>query len=89
MKKDSAFVTVRFTIDPERKVGDIVLLESNAHHAMQQEALRQVKLFDDNWLPAMQNGQRIKSSCKLTFYISKKMKGTRTTYLFDYDLYFD
>ena len=76
----------QFSIDTNRKVGDIKILQSNARTSMEEEGLRLVKLFDDNWLPAMRDSQPVKSNYKLEFRIIRTVSGVKTNYKFDYQL---
>ncbi|HMG90959.1 MAG TPA: energy transducer TonB [Chryseolinea sp.] len=86
IRKDSSSVVFQFSIDTNRKVGDIKILQSNARTSMEEEGLRLVKLFDDNWLPAMRDSQPVKSNYKLEFRIIRTVSGVKTNYKFDYQL---
>jgi hypothetical protein len=86
LKQDSASVVIQFSIDINRKLTDIKIVRSNAPLSMEREALRVVKLFDDNWLPALQDGQLVTSDRLLSLEILKKITGVKIEYFFDYSL---
>jgi hypothetical protein len=86
IRKDSSSVVIQFSVETNLKVGDIKLVQSNAPASMEKEGLRLVELFDDNWLPALQDSHPVKSTYKLEFRIIRTKNGVKTDYKFDHEL---
>ena len=77
IKKDSSTVIIQFSIDPTGKISDPKIYDSNGPALLEKEALRLVPLLENNWIPALQNGQAATSDYKIAFDVTQNVMTDR------------
>jgi len=81
IEKDSTYVTVAFTVNTDGRTQEPRIIRTSKSKSLEKEILRLISSTDNNWIPALVNGEKVNYELKVSMDIIRStVNGQKSNY---------